>query len=808
MIKNYIKIALRNFARHKLYAGINIFGLAVGLALCLTIIGHIVYELSIDDFHQNKENIYRVNGIYTSEQDEVRSARVMAPLGRVLKDEISDVKKSAVFRIEGLNYIEIEDEAFRVEDKNANHAFAHPKVIIFANSDYLEVFTFPLVQGNPATAVSEPFSILISEDAAVKYFQGSNPVGKVMKLNDRIEGQITGIIHNIPQNTQLYTDFIVSYSTLERLGENLNSWDSFDTDYLYVLLNDHSIPSVVAEKIAVVLGNNLKPESAKKYRFELIALKDIYFSSLGSGFNGELSPMGEVSVIYVFAIIALFILIQAGANFINLSTARSADRMREVGIRKVFGAQKKQLIKQFLGESILIALIAMIIGLSVYEFIKLKLNVILPREMLADFYSDPMMLASSVTLIIAVGIFAGFYPALYLSRFNPVKIMQGKTSIKSSKSKLRRALVIFQYTLAIVFIICTTIIYRQINYIMSINLGFDKENVLVLDFEGEDASEKCQLVKSEILSKNRVISATASNCPPGRKTYTFYGFYTDDSRSEESRVVGNMFYADYDFLSTFGLQIVQGRDFSKGEVSDAGNAIVITETTVKSLGIENPIGYKIYRKNSFLEVVGVVKDYHGTALDWAYQEISVIALNPEKCKSLSVKLPPDDISGSVEAIRDIWRSALPSEEFKYIFLDNELYDNYADVRGQGMMFLILACLTITIALLGIFGLVSYTSEQRTKEIGIRKVLGSTISEIVLLLSKEFLILIGIALAIASPLAYFMSMSMLQEYPFRVPIGIGTFLVTGLITIVLTFATSGYQSIKAASADPIKSLRYE
>jgi putative ABC transport system permease protein len=340
------------------------------------------------------------------------------------------------------------------------------------------------------------------------------------------------------------------------------------------------------------------------------------------------------------------------------------------------------------------------------------------------------------------------------------------------------------------------------------NLGFESENMLVMDFEGEDANENCQLMKNEILRNHEVLAVTTTDCPPGRRTYSFYGFYTDPERRKEDRVVARLFKADYDFLSTFGLEIVEGREFSPDISTDVGSAVLLTERGVKHLGIDNSVGYKFYRQNGFREVIGVVKDFHGSTLDWGYKDLSVIMLKPEECNTLVLKLPPDDISGSIAAIEETWKKTLPGIDFKYNFLDEEIYNNYNEMRGQTKAFFGLALLTIIVACLGIFGLVAYTAEQKTREIGIRKVLGGTVTGIVTLLSKEFIILIGIANLIAWPVAYLLMQSFLQEFPFRIGIGIGTFLLAAGIVICFALFTSGFQAYKAAVADPVKSLRYE
>lgn len=813
MLKNYIKIAVRNLVKHKLYGLINVFGLAIGLASCLIVIGHISYELSFENFHQNKSRIYRVNGRFAAEDAEVYSAQVMSPLGGALAEEIPEVEKAAVFRVLGNLELKMGEEGFVPEEKfrskRIRHGYEHGENVLCANPDFLDVFTFPIVEGDPKTALSEPFSILITEAAAHEYFEGKNPVGQTITLNDSLICQVTGVLKDIPENTQLHCDFIVSYSTLERTGQVSEAWDGFAKDYAYLLLSEDADPKVVEQKIPAIFGRHVPPEVANKFQFELQPLREIYFSVYGSGRQDELYPAGEASMIYAMGLVAIFILLLAMANFINLSTAKSADRTREVGVRKVFGAHRKHLVRQFLGESLLITFVSVCFSLMFYEIFKAWVKPLLPREAFADFYTNPTMAVLLVALILVVGILAGFYPALYLSRFRPIAVLQSKAGIRSGKSFLRRALVVFQFTIAIGFICTTAIVYKQYHYVTSMDLGFDKENVLVLKFEGERASDDCKLMKNEILRNTNALAATANNGPPGIRSGQYRRFYPDPDRKQEDMLVGRAYYVDGDFISTFGLEIVNGRGFSEDMASDVNRAVIINQSLTSELKVDNPIGYKLYGgEDKVYEVVGVVKEFHGSTLDWAYRPVSFIMLQPEEWNTLCVKLPADDIPGSIATIRQTWEAALPGVIFDYSFLDEDIRNSYAEYKASGTLQLVLSVITLTIACLGIFGLVSYTAVRRTKEIGIRKVLGATVAGIVAMLSKEFVVLIGLSNLIAWPLAYFLMRSFLREFPFRVSIGLDTFLLTGLVAMSLAVLSASFQAIKAALTNPVETLRYE
>jgi len=809
MFKHYLKTAVRMLMRKKLYTAINIFGLAIGLSLCLATISHFSHETGFEDFHQHKDSMYRVECDFARADSQFSSATVMPPLGAALTSAIPEVERSAVFRVRQITSITIDNFRQRVINEYEGAGYAHGNKLIFASPEYFEVFTFPLVQGNPATALSEPFSALISEDAAAEYFPNENPVGQVMEINDRYTCKVTGILKNIPQNTQLYCHFVISYATLEATGAEMQSWDRFDGDYTYLLLRDQADPEAVQSKIPAVAGRYFTPETAGDYHFRLKPLKDIFFGVYGSPNRGELYPAGEISVIYNFLAVAVFILIVAIANFVNLSTAQAADRMKEVGMRKVFGAYRQHLIKQYLGESIVIVFISMLLAVLIFEIFKFNIDDLMPRRMFANIYDNPLFLMSSLGLIVVVGVLAGFYPALYISRFQPITVLQGKSRMKSSRSTLRKGLVVFQFAVAAVFIFMTTIIIRQTNMITSIDPGFVTENMMVLDFDGDDAAEHCRLVQNEITNRIPVAASSAVNSPPGREKYSFYGFYLDEERKREDRVVTKAFMTDYGFLETFGLNLVEGRNFSPGIASDVEHAVIVNESLAETLGGDNPVGSRLYGSgDKFYEVIGVVEDFHGTPLNFGYKSEIVITMRPEQTTSLVLRLPSDNISGSVTAVREAWERVIPGYEFDYSFLDAEIDNSYSESRSQSKMFLAFAIFAIAIACLGVLGLVSYTSEQRTKEIGIRKVLGASLTSIVTLLSREFVWLILIANVLALPVAYLIMQDFLKWFPYQVGIGIGTYAFVIGTVLLFALVTAGLQSAKAGVANPVEALKCE
>jgi putative ABC transport system permease protein len=797
MLKNYFKIAFRSLMKHRLFTFINVFGLAFGLALCISVMTYISYENSWEDCHQHKDRIYRIEGKYSHMDTLVSHARVMAPLGNAVLDAVQGIEQVAVFRHYRRNPVEIDNEKYDIGG------------MIYARPEFFDVFSVPLRVGEPVSALSEPMSILISDSAAGVYFPDQNPVGRVIRIYDSLDCQITGIIEDMPNNTQLNCDFIASYSTLNALGRDMESWERLGTDLTYLLLDESIDPREVEARIPAIAGEYLSPEMAGRYSFSLRPLNEIYFDTYYAGNQGELYPGGEMDIIYMFTAIALFILIQAIANFVNLSTARAADRMKEIGVRKVVGASRSHLIRQFLGESVIITVAAMLIAMGVFhEFFRRGIESILPRQMLADLYTEPTLLLLCLVFMITVGILAGLYPAFYLSRFKPIAVLRSSIGIKSKRSLVRRGLVVFQFTLTIVFIVSTIIIYRQMHFVADMDLGFDKENMLILQLTGDDAGKNCQILKSEIQKQNRVLAAAATDHKLGTRLTSSYGYFTNPECKTDDIIVVKKYRVDHDFIPAFGIEVIQGRGFSPDRPEDAGNGILINESMVKELQIANPIGYRLYGGKKSWEVIGVVRDFHGTSMDWSYRAKSVIQLEPENCNMLAVKLPPDNIPASIAAVKETWENTLPGETFQYSFLQDDISGAYREMNDQLNAFGVLSLVTILIACLGTLGLVTYSAGQKTREIGIRKVLGANVHGIVMMLAREFMLLIAISTVIASPAAYFLMQGFLQEFPFRISLGGGTFAIGGLMALIFALAAAGYQSIKAARANPVESLRYE
>lgn len=806
MLKDYFRSAFRSLIKHRLFAFINISGLALSLAICLLVIGHLVHELSFEDCHENADRIYRVNGTYTSRDTITYSSQVIPALGPALTAELPEIEAAAVFRLLGNITLETDQERFRTTEEYSRHGFEFDGNVLAANPDFLRVFTIPLIQGDPGAALAAPSSVLISRNAAEVHFPGESPVGREIKLRDDLVCLVTGVMENIPRTTQIHCDFIVSYSTIEPALSGHDTWRNFHQDYVYLLLRRDADPVMTETRIASVAKSHLQAGLAKKYEWELQPLKDIYFSTYNSGRQGDLGPHGESSFILQLGALALFVLLLAVANFINLATARSSQRTKEVGIRKIVGAGRGNLMRQFLGESILITLAAMLLALVFYEMGKLLISPYLPREFLSDFYDNALMPVLLVLLVVVVGVLAGFYPALYLSRFKPIAVLQRKAGMKSSKSLLRKSLILFQFTIAVALVCITIIFYQQIRYISTADLGFTDDNILIVRFGGEKAAERTRLMKTALASQPGIQAMSPINSAPGTPDYTFANLFLDQYETK-SRLV-KAYAGDHDFLSVFELQLIAGRDFSADTPADLSGAIIITESLARTLPVDNPLGFEFYRNNRAYRVIGVVKDFVSTPVVYFMQSGSIITLNAQNHRDLVVRVEPGNLTEMREVIRKKWYALFPNEPFEYSLLSDDIKGAYAGLRTDSGLFFVLALVAIFMAVMGVFGLMGHTADMKTKEIGIRRTLGATVPDILIHLGKELVVLLVIANAIACPLAYMFASSFLQFYAVQVDIGLGTFVLTAVFGLFLALTAAGQQALRAALANPVEALRHE
>jgi putative ABC transport system permease protein len=792
MLKNYVKIALRNLYRQRLYVTINIFGLAIGLAVCLLIIGLINNDLNFEKCHSLKDRIYRVDGTYQIHDSGVSMASIMPAVGPAIREEMPEVEQAVRIRRLWDIPVEFDENTSIIESK----AFS-------AEPALFDVFTIPLIEGNPESALSDPFSVVISEKIKKQYFGNTSPLGRSIKMNNEHLMQITGVSKDLPPNTQIRSNFIVSYATLEKIGENTDSWTDLFQDYTYLLLKENASASDLEQKIPAMLERHLDPEEAKRYQLKLQPLEDIF---LYSNLSYELPPQGELTKIYVFGSIAFIILIIACINFVNLTTSRVSRRSKEVGVRKAVGAGRRQLIIQFISESLILAALSMLLGLAIFEMAVPLLKTYIERDLVINVLTDPVLIFSIIGMVLAVGILSGSYPAFILSRYLPSEVFSGGSSGRGAGSLHRRILVVFQFTAAIILICITLSIYRQINFALTTDLGFDRENMMLLNLEGSITYEQSRVLKNIINNDRIAISATIVDNVPGEGRHYLWSL-RPESKPEEDPTFLHGIRADSDFLRTFDLEIIEGNAPQEQISSIPTEQILINETAVSEFGIENPIGFKFLLGESELEVCGVIKDFHVHSLKNQIMP-TMIVQDTSNFRLMAVKLPAGNIPGSVSRIKEVWETIVPAAPFDYKFLQDAIGERYEEEQKVGQLFIVFSFLAVIVACLGLFGLATFAAEQKTKEVGIRKVLGASISNIIAILARQFIFLVIISNILAWPPAYFLIDYYLSNFAYRVEIGILVFIVSGLLAFIVAILSICFQSIKAASANPVKALRYE
>jgi putative ABC transport system permease protein len=798
MILNYIKIAIRNIQRHKLYAFINIFGLALGLAVFMLITLFIQFELSYDKFHQNHDRIYRVEQTLVLNQRTVNDAGLPSILSTVLKEEIPEIEAiSGVY--------EYWTPLLSLGNKKAITS----ERCLYADNSFLKIFSFPLVKGDREKALAHPYSVVISEDIALALFGDEEPLGKTIRVNHRYDLKVTGVIKKVPINSHFQFDTLISFSTyLAQLPEGAAEEWGDNWLLLYVLLRESHSLDGMDEMLDLVL----RKYQGKQYQRQLY-LKPLAKIHLYSHVENELGSNGDIKNIYIFATVGIFILVIASINFVNLSIARAADRAKEVGMRKTVGANKMSIIKQFFGEALLITIIAMSVAVIVVEIFLPEFNSVVNRGLKIDYFHNWMVPIGLASITFLVGLLSGIYPAFFLSSYQPAQILKGNLSLGPSKPILRKSLVVLQFFISITLIISTIIIFQQVHYLLNKYLGYDSDQILRINVKNTTA-EKNELFRNEILKNPGILKAGISDYLPHYST-NWTGFWWEGGSYNEWIKV-NVNYIDENLIDTYGMTIVKGSGFSKKHTADMGNAAILNETAVKQIGWDDPIGKRIYYRVDYRSrdwngatIVGVVKDYHFLSL---HQNISPLVLrfysNEMTGNNISVKIATQQIPKTIEFLREKFEYIFPRQNFNYRFLDEDFRRMYQEEERASKVILYLAVLAIFIACMGLFGLASFSIRRRTKEIGIRKALGASVPNIVRYLTAEFLKLLIIAMSIAWPVAYFAMRNWLQNFPYRIEINILVFILAGVFAFIIAALTVFYQAIKAARANPVDSLRYE
>ena len=780
MIWNYLKIAYRELVKKKAYFLINVSGLAVGLACFILILLWVQDELSYDKFHENSDSLYRVYMTREYKGGETFSHfETPALLAAVLQKDFPEIINAARLKIIWQKLI----------FKYQGNVFTE-KGGCLADPAAFEMFTLPFFEGNPKSALSEPYSIVLTKTMARKYFENENPIGKFIQINGKYDFKVTGVMEDVPANSHIRFDFLIPLEFFEEL-ENypLNRWDN-NSFLTYVQLKKSTPYREVGEKLKDVIQQHQEKSTAELY---LQPLVQTHLHALGGG--------GAIKYVHFFTLIALLVLIISCTNFMNLAAARSTKRAKEVGLRKVLGANRSQLIKQFLFESTLTAFIALMLSLVLVNLFLPTFNQISEKQLkLSLFDGSQVLILIGITII--TGIVSGSYPAIFLSSFKPVSVL--KRPVKAGPALLRKIFVVFQFTLSIILVISTIVIYKQLHFFSNTDLGYNKYNLCYFEM-GDDFNSKYGALKSELLQHPGILNVTADNeMPTGSGNST--SSVNWEGKDPNEKIKFRLYFVDYDFFETFKMQMAQGRSFSSTFSLDR-NGYILNEEAVRRINLDSPVGkrFSVWGNNG--TIIGIVKDFNFRHLKSEIEPL-VLLIAPDRFCNVVVRIDPQHMADSIKYMRSVWDKFNPGIPFEYHSFEEDYDTLYRAEQRMGQVFGNFSFLAIFISYLGLFGIASFIVNQRTKEIAIRKVLGSSISEVVRLLTKEFTKLVLLANLISWPIAYFAMSNWLKNYAYRTTISWWIFLLTGVLALVLSLLTVSYQSIRSARANPIVALKYE
>ena len=804
MFRNYLKITTRNLIRNKGYTFINITGLAVGICCCLLIFMYVYDEINFDRFHEHYNELYRVilKGRFANEDLEIATSP--APMAFTLIRELPEVVQATRINQTGKFQIRRGDQMF---DEGG---------VLFVDSTFFDVFSFVLIQGDSRNCLVEPHTLVLTQEMTEKYFGDENPMNQSMIMEDGTPYKVTGVVENPPNNSHIKFDFLFSLSSIEYSRNDMWVSNNYQT-YIRIALN--SDIEALSEKFIDLVYRYAGPQlqaatgvtleefekAGNSYGFYLEPMKNVY---MRSRVGNDLGPMGNISYVYIFSVIAIFILAIACINFINLSTAKSANRAKEVGIRKTVGSFRRDLIRQFLMESILMTFLAILIAVLLVKLAMPLFNDLTTKE-LSFTILNGSVIAALILMAIVVGVIAGSYPAFYLSAFQPVDVLKGNVIHGTSSGKLRSGLVVLQFAISIALIIGTLIVKQQLFFMQNKDLGFNKEQLLIVtraDVIGDDFNA----FKNELKQNSNVMNATFSTAIPGH-TNNINAHSIEDAPPGESSVMVSV-WTDADFADTYQLRINHGR-FLSDEISTDSTACVINEWAVGVMNWDSESGKRLIQMGPTLEqseyhdIVGVVEDVHMMSLHEPMRAI-VFYNAPGAHNYLSIRIRPENIKETVAFIEETWKKFVPDKTFEHYFYDDHYDEFYRAELRTGQVFSIFAGLAIMIACLGLFGLASFMAERKTKEIGVRKVLGASVAGITTLLIREFTKWVIIANVIAWPAAYFLMKNWLQDYVYRISMGWWVFLLSSVIALIIAVLTVSFHAVKAAISDPAKSLRYE
>ena len=809
MLKNYFTIGWRSLLKQRMYSAIKIGGFALGIAACILISLFIKDELSYDKQYPNANRIYRVIGVGNHNGQLSKGVHFQPPMAKALREEYIEIEK--VGRYNNVELFGAANAEVRRSDQMENLYEDH---ITFMDQELFDIFQPKFIYGNPAKALAEPLSVVLTRSKAEKYYPGENPLGKSLIFNDDKARPFTigGVIEDLPPNTHLPFDIFLTLSGWEFWKGEQTSWccSNYPT---YIQIKEGTDPHELARKITKgVIDKYIIPmlkeegrsdidEIVKNSWIELQPVTDIHLKS--EGIWDGLSH-GDIRFVWLFSAVAAFILIIASINFINLSTARSANRAKEVGLRKVVGSVRSNLVGQFLAESLLYSVLSFVFGLILAILLLPYFNIVASKSLempWLDWWFAPALVAASLF----VGVLAGIYPALYLSSFRPIQVLKGNLSMGSRSSSLRGGLVVFQFTISIVLIVGTFIIYRQMNFILNKKLGYDKQQVLYM--EGTHMlGNQIQTFKEELKKLPMVKSVSISDYLPVRGTKRNGNQFSLEGRGKIDKPISGQFWRiDHDYIKTLGMHITDGRDFDRDMASDSSGAL-INEEMVKQLGLKDPLGARIVNYSHTWTVIGVVENFNFESLKHNIDPVMLTLGNSPTI--VSMKISSDDMQGAIASATEVWKKFAPNQPARFAFLDESYARMYDDVKRMGKIFTSFAVFAIIVACLGLFALSAFMVEQRGKEISIRLVLGASMNNIVRLLTQNFVALIMISIVLATPIAWYVMQKWLEDFAFRVEMSWEIFFIAGLLSIVIAVMTISFQAIRAALTNPVNGLRSE
>ncbi len=793
MLKNYILTAIRSLLRNKGFSTINILGLSIGLASFILISLYVYHELSFDRYHVKADRIFRIVENLRTENEMLFQSTSSPPMGPFMLKDFPEVE--SYVRFQQWNLLVTKDDK----------AFYEPDSFI-ADSTVFDVFSFPLVKGNPKTALTQPYSVVVTESMAKKYFGDANPVGQMLKMDDD-QFKVTGVAKDVPDNSHFQFNCLISFSTWSSRNKQNEMrawfWNGFHT---YVLLRDKQAVAKVRSGMAKFISRNVEKGGMYYEDLPLQPLASIYLETPRSWENGK---RGSVNNIYILSIIALFILAIAAFNYVNLATARASRRLKEVGLRKVLGAQRRTLIAQFLGESIIVSLVSSVMGVALAWIALPVFNELLETSLSFSVFTSPVYLVAAVVLLaITLGLISGAYPALVISGFQPLQIFRPAAGSMFSQQRFRKVLVTAQFAISITLVAGTLLVFNQLTMVRSRDLGFTKDATLILPTNGDTVITKhLDAIKNELMKVDGVVSIAGSSTVPGQPSNNLYS-EIEVTEGKMSPTNINTNFVDHDFIPGYEIKMLAGRNFDRNNKADDTTAFILNETAVKDFGWtpENAIGRKVRQQGPSGRVIGVVKDYHYVSLHHAVAPLMLRLA--ARVGRLAIRLKSENIPATVDRVGETWKILAPNLPYTFTFLDQQYDKQYKADAQLGRVASVFSGLAIFVGCLGLLGLTSFSVERRVKEIGIRKVLGASIQNVMLLIAREFVVLIGIAFLVAVPVTSYLVGQWLNNFTEHVAIGAWPFLAAGLSVLAIACLTISWLSFNAASSNPTQALRNE